>query len=338
MKSSIDGWMVEGKHRRRSGIHVHPIVKLQVAIKMREVLASEWQYTYLPKHCIYGEYCMVVASRSFRVVNCDTQRKKKSQIRRSGSKISCQTGEDLKVFENPIPSNKPQSSNQFIAREIAFGPDCAPNVKSAAIWFHIDDSDIAVCSSQQAKRYRMKKGTVSGNIEVKSKTQDSQALDVGVEQSVFDFPSKFDSFPMIHPQDPDAHELITDILKHRLSVLRAERISILKERFDLLKILEVKKAELRERFIHIQRSWVSWAWPINVGREKVNKDTLLPPVDVLYTMQTVNDEKQVHISPSVNVMQRNVLGGAVVKLWQSFMSTLSHRNVSVYHLQESGLF
>lgn len=318
-KYNSEGWMLDTK-QRRCGKHVHPIIKLEVAIKMREASGCDWHYKYRPEHFIFNEFCMVLSKKAFRIIN-NEQSKKKTRNQRNVTK----SNKDMEVLEIPISSYNPNYTNHLIAREIAFGPDCDPAVKGVSLWFHINEEDVSVCTPQQAKRFRWKKGMKH------NKSESVNDNDEKGEKSAFDLTSGPESFPMIRPQDPDAYNLVTEILKHRLSVLRAERLSNMKDRFESLKSLEVSKKFLEERFISLHRSWGEWSWPTNVGRNSVNRNTPVPPVDAMYQIDT---EKSHHKGAKINDLLEcrkdnkvnYTVGSSVKRLWESFVTTIPDEN------------
>ena len=164
-------------------------------------------------------------------------------------------------------------NNQVLVREIAFGPDCDPTVRGVSLWFDIADKDVTVCTPQQAKRYRWKKG-VKSNRENASSPSPSKP-----KTSAFD--SK-DCFVMIRASEKEAYDLSTEILAHHLGMLRAERIANLRSRSAALGALQIESESLKTTFDNLKHHWQMWAWPINQGRSQVDEQTPVPPVDGEY--------------------------------------------------------
>lgn len=330
LKPNTEGWMTDNKHLRRSLRLIDPIVKLQIAIRMREETTSDWLYKYRPQHFIYGEFCMVLTKPAFRIASRDGT-KRKMRNHRTANKV----GGDVEVVEIPLSAYNPDMLSHVVAREIAFGPDCDPSVRGVSLWFHIDEEDVTVCTPQQAKRFRWKKGIKPNKNELDA-TDQNRAVNAGQKPSAFDSQAQLESFPMLRPQDPDAYDLVTDILKHRLAVLRAERICSMKERFESLKHLESKKCDLQLRFEHMQRTWTSWAWPVNIGREFVDRRTPVPAVDGFYK---INDPKICsgnEAATSILIQNTGIVddpdnsdnigvqrGTIIPRIWTSFVATIS---------------
>jgi hypothetical protein len=267
--------------RRRGGFS--PISKLQIALKLRG--QADWQYKYRPQHIVHDELCMVLQKRAFRLG----------------------TNDSMEAQEISLSAYNPRIASHVLVREIAFGPDSDPTARGVSLWFNIAEDEVEICTPHQAKRFRWKRG-LKTNKDQENDTKDS---------SVFE---TLDSFPMIRPDDKDAFDLATDIMKHRCAVLQTERLSSMRDRFEALKKLETQKKALQERFENQKQSWATWAWPVNVGRGKVNKNTPVPPVDGKYSLEqkvkkdTPKDE---------DAEDEPCIGSAVIGIWESFLSVQS---------------
>jgi hypothetical protein len=193
--------------------------------------------------------------------------------------------------------NSNRFSNQVLVREIAFGPDCDPTVRGVSLWFDIADKDVTVCTPQQAKRYRWKKGI---------KNHDSPSPLLSKPKSSA-FESR-DCFVMVRPLVKDAYDLSTEILAHYLGMLRSERIANLRDRSAALSALQATNELLKARFENMKRHWQTWAWPINDGRSKVDEKTPVPPVDGMYkpTSQVADEGRVGKVRP-------------VERIWESFV-------------------
>jgi hypothetical protein len=257
------------KRRRNTLSEVH---KLSIALQMRG--GSGWMYKFRPQHVVSDTLCMVLQKRAFR-------------LEKSGTATSI-----------PLAGYSPTNPKHVLVRELAFGPDSDPSVRGVALWFNIPESEVAVCTPQQAKRFRWKKA----------------GPDTVPERSaIFD---TRECFIMIRPHDPDAYELATRILGHRFDTVQAESFSSLSKRFDSLKELTKEKEQLCQDFQNQRRHWISWAWPMNTGRQTVDDDTPVPSVDGKYVpiidrRETLDEQEDVE--PAT--------GSAVQALWDSFVTT-----------------
>lgn len=286
---SKNGWI----DKKRRFTIINPIYKLQIALKLRGT--ADWQYKYRPQHVIHDELCMVLQKRAFRLTSL------------------------MEAVEIPLGAYNSRLPDHVLVREIAFGPDSEPTVRGVALWFNIDEDTVQLCTPQQAKRFRWKRGI-------------KKEGDKKISASVFDV---LDNFVMIRPHDSDAFDLSTDMMKHRLEVLKAERISNMKQRYEALRKLASKKKILQERFVNHKRDWIAWAWPINVGREKVDKNTPVPPVDGKYELPGKKIKKDE--DSSENSVQ---MGSAVRRIWDTFLEAnldgiLKDENEEVCHLANS---
>ena len=266
---------------KRRRNHLAEIHKIAIALELRG--GHGWMYKYRPQHVIYEELCMVLQKRAFR-------------MEKSG-----------KVTSIPINSYNPKNKEHVLVREIAFGPDSDSTVRGVALWFNIPEHEVSECTPQQAKRFRWRR---------KPNFDDQRALDK--------LPSVFDSrecFAMIRPIDRDAFDLTSKILNHRHETVKAERLSTLSERFDALNELQRQKEDLQEIFQNHKRSWINWAWPINIGRQCIDHDTSVPPVDGQYTPLLDEEALEKALFEQDNEDMKPVKGAAIEPVWNSFVST-----------------
>lgn len=270
---------------KRRRNHLSEIHKIAIALEMRG--GHDWMYKYRPQHVIYEELCMVLQKRAFR-------------LEKSG-----------KVTAIPINSFNPKNNQHVLVREIAFGPDSDTTVRGVALWFNIPEHEVSECTPQQAKRFRWRK---------KPNFDDQRALEKR--------PSVFDSrecFAMVRPLDRDAFDFARQILNHRHETLKAERLSTLSERFEALKELAKKKDTLEELFENHKRNWINWAWPISIGRQCIDHDTPVPPVDGHYTPLLDEEALEMALFPNDDEVEP-VKGSAIEPVWNSFVSNCSDEN------------
>jgi hypothetical protein len=277
-----NGW-VDNKKRHRAH---NPLVKIQIALQMRG--DSEWQYKYRPQHIIHDELCMVLQKRAFYVT------------------------ENLEVTQIPYSSLKSGHPNHIVVLELAFGPDSDPTVRGVALWFTIREEDVVMCTPQQAKRFRWKRS-------IKKDDDEHHSPDNKAAPSVFD---SVDSFAMIRPHDSAAFDLVSDMMKHRLSVMQAERIPSMRERHSELCRLDVQKEALQRHFKNQKHDWCVWEWPTNKGRKQVDNRTPVPKVNGQYTVE--HEEK---VPEAVELDAK--VGTAVGPIWKSFVQMSFNSNFLV---------
>ena len=170
---------------------------------------------------------------------------------------------------------------------------------------------MTLCTPQQAKRFRWKRGL--NNTDTKTV---SSKVNERSSNSVFDH---LECFFMVRPDDRAAYELTTRILNHRLGVLRMEQSSAsLRERSEASKALAREKMQLKKRIECQLRYWQRWAWPINDGRQSVDDKTAVPPVDGYYfkdvtKMSLVNDSSPNSPTPMTCTATENIWGSFVNK-------------------------
>ena len=243
--------------------------RVSIALQMRG--GSNFQFKFRPQHIVYDELCMVLQKRVFRLTNEE-------------------------AVEIPFNMYNVRSTKDVLVREIAFGPDCDSSVRGVGLWFEISESDVTVCTPQQAKRFRWKRG-------VNNKKQGREDTN-----GLCSVASKFDvreSFDMIRPSEHNAYTMATNMLVHHLDVLRANRISNMCERAIALEGLAAKRKNVENCFDGLVRAWKNWTWPVNEGRDKVDDSSLVPSVDAFY--------KPIGDDVDCNVLSIN-------KVWESFAS------------------
>lgn len=242
----------------------------------------EWMYKYRPQHVIFQDTCMVLQQRAFRL----------------------ETEYGIAI---PISMKYYKSGNadHVMVHELAFGPDSDPSVRGVALWFNIPETQVAEVAAQQAKRFRWRKT---------SKYDDSKLDKV----SVFD---TRECFTMTRPSDRDAFDLATKILEHRFATVKAERLTSMEERFEALQRLKHEKQIMEDIFMRLKRNWISWAYPINNGRQLNDANTPIPPVDAEY--HPIIDEKMLQHNQT-DASAPTVFGSAVEGMWRSFIATIKH--------------
>jgi hypothetical protein len=314
------GWIDKRSCTRHGTIDM--IYKLQIALLMRGD-GLDWSYKYRPQHVIHEELCMVLQKRAFVLLpenRSGTEDKNGNRSQSNRNRMSIIESDQMNVVEIPLGEYRKSNRNHILVREIAFGPDGDSSVKGVAIFFNIQDDDVIVCTQTQAKRFRWKRGLKNDKIqEEKARLSVLQTLD---------------HFPMIRPDDPVSYQLASDMLRHRLSVLQKERICNMRARYDALQELDHEKAVLQERYETLRRNWISWGWPVNVGRDKVDKKTPVPKVDSKYVIaasvnnstdsaahkkgSTYDDDDDLSLSSGKRLPH---LGSAISSIWQSFVCT-----------------
>ena len=268
----------------------------KLSIALKMRGSHEWMYKYRPQHVIFQETCMVLQQRAFFLEN------------ETGNAVPI----SMKCYEAG-------NTNHIMVHELAFGPDSDPSVRGVALWFNIPDDQVAEVAPQQAKRFRWKKT---------SKFDDSKQD----KSSVFD---TRECFSMIRPRDEDAFELVTKILEYRFAIVKAERLASIEDRFKTLKNLSPVRQTLEKMFKCQKRSWISWTYPINNGRQRNDGNTPIPPVDAEYhpiidTKMMEKNPTHLHYEDSTEV----VFGSAVERVWRSFIKSFD-RKTSLLPFRES---
>ena len=321
-KNHRDGWIVGCN--KRGGRQIHPIYKLQIALKLRGT-DPDWQYKYRPQHVVHDELCMILQKRAYRVTGNDHVDGSSKNHSSKTSLTACKATAISSVLEIPLSTYNSRSPNQILVHEIAFGPDSDPTVRGVALWFNLSSADITECTPQQAKRFRWKKNVA--NPSVSSSASDKKGSSA-TKASHFDS-GAIENFVMVRPHDGASFRLATDIMKLRLSVLKREKMNTMKERFEAQQKIKKQEERLQERFDNLRRFWIHWAWPVSCGREYVNDTTPVPPVEGPYVLKMSDgtDKKKVQSGNEQKDPQLDAdsteLGKNVHSLWNSFVTNIT---------------
>ena len=334
-KNHRDGW-IAGSNKRGCR-QIHPIYKIQIALKLRGA-DPDWQYKYRPQHVVHDELCMILQKRAFRVTSNDHSEGNSKNDSSKASLAASNATAISSVTEIPLSTYSARSPNQILVHEIAFGPDSDPSVRGVALWFNISAADITECTPQQAKRFRWKKNVAIPS--APSSVIDKKSGMASTKASLFDS-GAIESFVLIRPHDAMAFRLVTDIMKLRLAVLKRERMSNMKERFETQQKLKKQEERLKERFDNQRRSWLHWAWPVNCDRDCVDDTTPVPPVEGPYLLKIKDgsDKKSTDSAddkkdPAIDADSIE-LGKNIHSVWNSFVETISDEKENEYQVNVS---
>ena len=271
------------------------------------------------------------------------------------------------VHEISLDSYDPSDEYHLLVYDIAFGlPGSCPKASNIggqipanhtsssnrlrALWFHIDEKDVHECTLQDRLNYRRTAKRLERVKQIEEEKYATYSFNLGhvmeddmeKDESIF-FPRSFDVPEQLYqnglieepifmnlPIDVDSFDLVTDVLKHRLSVLK----SICDEESDRGEQEFVFNYE-DEELLHIQTRFQSLKahlsticfWPVNDGREVVDETTPVPKVDEHYSVP-MPGHKEMQKFPS----QR--------KIWKSFayhVSLIDHflPNIQIMYLSST---
>lgn len=244
---------------------------LEIVLSLRKERLGQ-AYLYDPTHIFCGELCMILQTKRYQL-------------------IPSSTGPGQKVIEI-LPQPESPSIDQMFdveAHEIAFGPVGDPSVRSLSIWFNIPRSVLVPCTVQQAKhqkrsRHRLRK-TNTENI------LNSRILSINnfqtEESRKIDRVTKMPPFYHHQPHDDSTFDFITDILNHRLDLLKSEKEN---ENNIHRQFRRRQQSEaLKNKFVSFCRHWTTWSWPVRLLEEAITDETIAPQVEAEYYF-TVDDE------------------------------------------------
>jgi hypothetical protein len=280
-------------------------------------------YKYKPSHIIFNEMCMILQSRAFDISSS-------SNYNTYNEHYNQTTVHEINVNDY-ISTNE----NHLLVYDIAFGlpgSNTSSNVanennRARALWFRIEESDVKETLSHQRMNVkktnkeleRLRKNQEEKDMnenEVKDNNEDVYSCHYRVPKS-FDvseevYQNGFIEEPIIMtlPMDQDSFDLTTEVLKHRLSILKESHVQTNVAHHahdDALGHIQQKFESLKS---HLAKTCF---WPVNDGREKVDETTLVPKVDGIYS-----------------VPKSNTKFGFYNKLWESFVDCVSTRIRSGY--------
>lgn len=274
--------------------------RVAIAIELRERKLGV-SFIYRPTHVIFGELCMILQSRAFRICEANTSSDVSSLVNLDEVTLP---PDHINVLEQEEPSTFDfgYDNHLIVAHEIAFGPVCDPSSRQLSICFNVPMTELSKCTPQQAKRHKRsrnrnhrkgsKERALSPTTFSSSHAHDARTDvdDRGFETQVI--PPFFEN----QPNDKDAFQLVSDILSHRARQLFSEYAHPIDPEVHE-SINEMEKI-IKIRFECQLRFWLTWAWPGNLGSDEVDKNTQIPPVSGQYRFSSNIDNRPSRINYS----------------------------------------
>jgi len=263
--------------------------RLSIALLMSsgdEGLRQE-DYIYSHSHLIFGELCMILETRYFRLLSADNASMAEANasnnilVGTGGFNSICEISNDeYNASRTPWDTRYPYRPESIvIARKIAFGPVGEVNA-NVSVWFDIPSSQIAPYTPQMVKRlkrFRNKAQLLDGNKRKVSSLPPFPPLPFHiavVEPSAPNVPESFHSvthqpffFTTVANDDSTAWDLVRDILLHRIRTLRGEEPAL---------ALSNEEHILQDRYFALKSSMEMWRWPVASGRAAVDEHTKVP--------------------------------------------------------------
>jgi hypothetical protein len=234
--------------------------RIEMAMKMRDRRKSQY-FTFLPSHLFCGELCMIIQTSYFRLEVAESfQNIKRYQVVEISEEAasSCTDNDDLSIIT---------------AREIAFGPVADASVRPVAVWFNIPEDDFAPCTRQQARRHKRSRHRLR-----EKRGYDSQPEELKISASC-----SIPPFNSCQPVDDAAFDFITQIMNHRIKVLKYFSSSSDEQ---ALRSLALEEESLLKCFESQRRFWATWTWPKRTGSNYIDDNTDVPDIDGAYSFVT----------------------------------------------------
>ena len=269
----------------RSTIHSMPNIteshRIEIAMKMYHKKGD--LFTYQPSHLLFGDLCMVVQTRTFRILD----------LVRNGEEVIEEVDNEQNEPGHYLKDYRRKTVHNVVVREITFGSAGDSSVRKAGLWFDLPEKSLSICSHKQAKQIQKKINSLKifNTKEPKRRKNESELVKK----------QKNNPFQVFHTSNNDAYDLIQNILLHQASVLRSYRGNMkfeLKQNFQL----KAKETYLKSIFENLMMHSESWSWPINEGREKLdvqNKENGIPTNDTNYNFSSKNKIKFAQTTSSV---------------------------------------
>jgi hypothetical protein len=283
--------------RRRRMCMLTQAQRVAIALKMSPEKYSDLaRYKYQLSHEIYSTPCMLIQTRVF-------------DVRGVG------TGGCLE--EIPVDSFNPFTPSHIIVREIAFGPPSSPTDAPVMLWFNILDKDVRKLEPKEVMRHkrtdRKLRTKRAKQVEECTPKMSSYASVSGLSRHAknsFRYsPSSFSDdhclveapFTVTAPRDKVCFGFVREVLRHNLKVATRNQTNKMAEQDEEYLLLAKK-------FDAIKCHLSLFHWPINRGREQVDRNTPMPKVNAIYSLPSGHQHEH----------QR--------KLWDSFLQNVRLNN------------
>ena len=255
-------------------------------------------YIYRPTHIMFGELCMILQSRAFRIDESNAITSFSELI--NLVEVNLPTiHANLLEQEDPISVDTGYEKGLVVAHEVAFGPVSDPNSKQLSICFNIPLSELSKCTPQQAKRHKRsrnrshKKASKERALSPAFPLHSADDSNTDIDDSYRDYDSNFvPPFYENQPNDEEAFQLVSHILSLRVMQLFRENMQV--NDFEMLESLHEMEATVKMRFESQLRFWMTWAWPVTLGRDKVDENTQIPPVSGIYRFTSHFSDHSLH--------------------------------------------
>eukprot|EP00560_Eucampia_antarctica_P008742 CAMPEP_0197826332 /NCGR_PEP_ID=MMETSP1437-20131217/3306_1 /TAXON_ID=49252 ORGANISM="Eucampia antarctica, Strain CCMP1452" /NCGR_SAMPLE_ID=MMETSP1437 /ASSEMBLY_ACC=CAM_ASM_001096 /LENGTH=478 /DNA_ID=CAMNT_0043426727 /DNA_START=746 /DNA_END=2179 /DNA_ORIENTATION=+ len=227
------------------------IFYLMITLKMRKNKLGQ-SFMYMPTHIFCGELCMIIQTRRYQIIEENTESSPFWQLK------------ELSKDDRTIISGGEKPPAKVIdAYEIAFGPVYDPSARPLSFWFDIPSANLAPCTQKEAKnhkrsRHRLKKSRKKDKIDPTDKLQPlndkTKGLD-GLGDPTYHL-SQYISFIHHQPVDQASFDLVTGILKHRVSALQffSRKPGHLKNEGELNELV-LRHQELKRNFESLRQFW-----------------------------------------------------------------------------------
>lgn len=301
------------------------IFHLMIVLDMRKNKLGQ-SFTYMPTHILKGELCMIIQSRTYEIIEVNNTSSSLWQL-------NVHTTDESKTSQQ----NKKSSTQTIHACEVAFGPVYDPSTRAVSIWFDIPPHELTPCTPKEAKnhkrsRHRLKKCTklrMTRSRDTKNRAKDETKA---LESLAYPIVQESQPISFIHhqPLDKYAFDLVTDVLKHRLSVLKLYCRKSSHFTQDEINDLKLNHEKLKRYYERLHQFWLQWSWPVNFMEEDINDSTDVIPIDIEYRFAKNDAEKfksnalyrpdvKTASNPLMNFRSKRV----VQYLWDSFLVTMS---------------
>lgn len=277
--------------------------RLSIALLMScgDKLPRHDDYIYVPSHLIFGELCMILQTRYFRLLSSDEIFRLECDAPNEGLRTSLNSIREISIDEynasrTPWDKRYPYSPQSvMVARKIAFGSVGEANA-NVSLWFDIPASQIASCTPQMVKRLKRVRSKAQMLNRNKRKDPSPPAFPPlpfhgtlvdplvtnPVAESFHSVTYQPFFFTLVTNNDPAATNLVRDILLHRIITLRCNEPALALSNEDRI---------LQDRYFALKRSMEKWRWPPCVGRGRVDVNTKVPECIAKYCLPPIGSSK-----------------------------------------------
>lgn len=227
-------------------------------------------YIFAPTHSLHSELCMIIQTRYFFLP--DVSFTIADEILRENVVKEISVDEYAELIQVVEPK-------VIVAHEIAFAPK-GDHFANVSIWFDASPVQLEQSQIKRSRRLKQKK-----KAQIRNEHTHPNANGALISRtSSADFPYVIDGIEPFVSMSPandsdETHGLVMSILEHRIDSIIIENCTSVGDHQK--KRLVLRKRQLMEKFIFMNRFHEDWTWPKREGMGNVTISTKAPPGNIM---------------------------------------------------------